>query len=120
GQEPGRRRIGELYQRIVTGDMKHRLRRAVRGVTKIERQRGCDRLVAVPRASGGESARLRERKACGAIGFEHRRRVHSKLLRDVGAARSNRVSFRESAAERDPAAEAMISSADDRPYRDGA
>jgi hypothetical protein len=36
---------------------------------------------------------------------------------DEGAARPYRVSLKEDAAGEDPAAEAMILSADDRPYR---
>src|SRR6185295_13607799 len=91
GEQPGRRSVSELYQRIVTRDVKGRPQRAVIGRGQIERQRRGDRLFAVPRAGQRKAARFRERKARGAVGLERWRRIHLKLLLDVGAASSDRV-----------------------------
>ena len=98
--QPGRLAVRKLRQRIVARDMKHGARRTVIGISEVERQRGRDRFAAVPRTNGAESARLRKGKARSAIGLEHRRRIHFKLLLDVGAARSDRAFCEGKAADR--------------------
>src|SRR4029453_3005095 len=92
GQQPGRGPVRQLYQRIVTRDVEGRPRRAVIGRGQIERQRRGDRVFAVPRAGQPKAARFGEREARGAVGLERWRRIHLKLLLDVGAASSVRVS----------------------------
>src|SRR6185295_6535530 len=120
-EHPRRHAVGCLYQRIVTRDVKQRDRRAVIGIVEIKRQGRCDRALAVPRTGRAESARFRKAEACGAIGLEHGRRIHLKnSCWDEGAARSNRVFYKEESRGKDPAAGATISDASVRPYRGGA
>src|SRR6478736_6729036 len=69
-EQPGHRAIRKRYQRIVTGDMKGSLWRAVGRIRQVKRQRRCDRLVAVEGAHGAETALAREFQACGAIRLE--------------------------------------------------
>src|ERR1019366_2800982 len=96
-----------------------RLRRTVIRIAEKKRQRRCDRSRAVPCAHRAESTRFRKGEACGAIGLEHRRRIHLKLLLDVGAAGSDRAAGDEKCRGPDPAAEADVLNADVRPYRKG-
>ena len=120
GQQPGRHSIRQFRQRIMARDVKGHARRAIVGIGEVKRQRGCDRLGAVPCADRPESARFRKAKARGAIGLEHGRRIHFKLLLDVGAARSRPRILLGKGRGMDPAAEATILCADVRPYRESA
>ena len=69
---------------------------------------------AVPR-----STRFRKGKTCGAIGLEHGRRIHFKLLLDVGAAGIRSRCLGRKCRGPDPAAGDDILNADVRPYRNG-
>ena len=64
---------------------------AVIGIDEIERKRGCNRLTSIPCGDRAKAARLRPGETGGAVGLEHGRRIHCKLLFDVGATRSDRV-----------------------------